>query len=293
MISSIEADRPRAVGEGDVRVLRPLRLREGPTGEGAGRGPHVGIAVDVETTGLDPKAGRVIELAVRRFRYDADGVVTDIDRAYEWREDPGEPLHPDISALTGLADADLAGREIDTDDATRLLRSASFVVAHNSSFDRAWVENRLPDAAGLPWVCSMRQVEWRSRGFDGRVLGYLLVQNGFYHCGHRASSDVDALIEMLRHRDGDGRTALAEMIQRGSKPSWLVRATGAHFDVKDLLRARGFRWDADHKVWAMEVADEELVPTQFWLAANVYSVDAKPRALCPELIRITPSTRFL
>lgn len=209
MIIDIDVGRVRAAGEEDVRVLRPLRLREGSTGQGTGRGPFVGIAVDVETTGLDPKTGKVIELAVRRFRYDADGVITDIDRAYKWREDPGEPLDPEISALTGLADEDLAGREIDTDDATRLLRSASFVVAHNSGFDRTWVENRLPNAAGLPWVCSMRQIDWRSRGFDGRVLGYLLVQNGFYHCGHRASSDVDALIEMLRHRDAEG-TAVQE-----------------------------------------------------------------------------------
>ncbi|MGJ3629337.1 hypothetical protein AB5I41_25250 [Sphingomonas sp. MMS24-JH45] len=97
---------------------------------------------------------------------------------------------------------------------------------------------------------------------------------------------------MLRHRDADGRTALSEMMARGSRPSWLVRAKGTHFDVKDQLRAQGFRWDAGHKVWAKEVDDDELVATQFWLAANVYSIDANPRAL-GRLIRITPSTRFL
>ncbi|WP_242095381.1 3'-5' exonuclease [Sphingomonas sp. CROZ-RG-20F-R02-07] len=281
-----------AAGKGLVRVLHPLNLPDGPTGDGVGRGPHVGIAVDVETTGLDPSTGKVIELALRRFRYDADGFVTDIDRAYEWREDPGEPLSEEIGILTGLTDADLAGREIDEGAATRLLRSASFVVAHNSGFDRTWVEQRLPDAAGLAWCCSMRQVDWRAREFDGRVLGYLLLQHGYYHCGHRASADVDALIQMLRHRDANGRTALAEMIERGSQPTWLVRATGAHFDVKDMLRARGFRWDGERKVWAKEVADEELVPTQFWLAGHVYSATARAKALGPEVIGITPQTRF-
>ena len=237
----------------------------------------------------------MIELALRRFRYDADGVITDLDEAFEWREDPGEPLHPDISALTSLTDADLAGREIDEDAATRLLRSASFVVAHNSSFDRAWVERRLPGAVGLRWCCSMRQVDWRARGFDGRVLGYLLLQRGLYHCGHRASADVDALIEMLRHEDAEGQTALSEMVERGAKPSWIVRARGAHFDVKDELRARGYRWDAatDRKVWWREVADADLVPEQLWLAANVYAADARPQKLCPELVRVTPRTRFL
>lgn len=193
-----------AAGKGDLRVLYPLHLPNGPTGDGAGRGPHVGIAVDVETTGLESSTGKVVKLALRRFRYDVDGFVTDIDRAYEWREDPGEPLSEEISVLTGLTDADLTGREIDEGTATRLLRSASFMVAHNSGFDRSWVEKRLPDASGLAWCCSMRQVDWRARGFDSRVLGYLLLQHGYYHCGHRASADVDALIQMLRHRDADG-----------------------------------------------------------------------------------------
>jgi DNA polymerase-3 subunit epsilon len=290
-----EVGRAPAAGTGDVRVLHPLRLRDGPTGEGAGRGPHVGVAIDVETTGLDVNTGKVIELAIRRFRYDADGVITDLDEAFEWREDPGEPLHPDISALTRLTDADLAGREIDEDDAARLLNSASFVVAHNSAFDRAWVERRLPGAAGLRWCCSMRQVDWRARGFDGRVLGYLLLQNGYYHCGHRASADVDALIEMLRHVDRDGRTALSEMVENGARPSWIVRARGAHFDLKDDLRTRGYRWDAadGRKCWWREVADHDLVGEEFWLAANVYSVDARPQKLGPEIVRVTPRTRFI
>jgi DNA polymerase-3 subunit epsilon len=290
----VEVGRP-AAGAGDVRVLHPLRLHEGPTGEGAGRGLHVGVGIDVETTGLDVDTGKIIQLAIRRFRYDADGVITHVDEPFEWLEDPGEPLHPDISALTGLTDADLAGREIDEGEATRLLRSASFVVAWNSSFDRAWVERRLQDAAGLNWCCSMRQVDWRRRGFDGRTLGYVLLQNGYYFCGHRASADVDAMLQMLRHEDMDGRTALSEMIETGAKPSWIVRARGAHFDLKDQLRARGYRWDAapNRKTWWREVADADLVPEQFWLAAHVYCADARPQKLCPEIVRVTPRTRFL
>ena len=284
--------RDAVVDDPPVRMLRPLLLRNGPTGDGDERGPFVGVAIDVETTGLDPKKGKIIELALRRFRYDHAGVITDVDQAYEWREDPGEPLTHEIIALTGITDDDLVGREIDEGAATRLLQSASFVVAHNSKFDRSWVEDRLPDAAGLAWCCSMEQVDWKARGFDGRVLGYLLVQAGYYHCGHRASSDVDALIQMLRHRDTDGRTSLAEMIDQGSRPSWLVRATGAHFDVKDMIRERGYRWSPDDKVWCREVVDVRLIEEQFWLAAHVYTINARPKAAGPGLERITPRNRF-
>lgn len=48
--------------------------------------------MDVETTGLDVASGKIIELALRRFPNDDAGNITDIDKSYEWREDPGEPL---------------------------------------------------------------------------------------------------------------------------------------------------------------------------------------------------------
>jgi DNA polymerase-3 subunit epsilon len=278
---------------GEVRHLLPLRLSKGPTVDGIHRGRFVGAAIDVETTGLDHRTGRIIELAIRRFRYDDAGEITHLDEPYEWREDPGEPLTEEIRRLTGLTDADLAGREIDEGAATRLLRSATIVVAHNARFDRTWVENRLPEACGLDWDCSMSEVDWRARGFDGKVLGYLLMQAGFYFCGHRASADVDALIQMLRHVSAGGRTALSEMIELGSRPSWMIRARGADFGVKDLLRERGYRWSSNDKVWWREIEDRCLDEEQFWLARNVYDFSAKPKALGPDIQRITAGTRFL
>lgn len=282
-----------APGAEKVRVLRPLNLASGPTGKTLGRGPYVGIAVDVETTGLNVESGKIIELALRRFRYDDAGNITDIDKCYEWREDPGEPLTSEVAALTGLTDEDLTGREIDDEAATRLLRSASFVVAHNAAFDRKWVEARLPDARGLAWCCSMSEIDWRARGFDGRVLGYLLLQSGFYFCGHRASVDVDALIQLLGDENCNGQTALAEMIARAGSPSWIVRARGADFSVKDALRARGYRWDAVRKLWSCEISGDALDREQWWLAANVYAVDANPKALGPDIERVTARTRYL
>lgn len=277
--------------DSSVRILHRLDVQEGPTGEGAGKGPHVGLVLDVETTGLDFERDAIIELAARRFRYDDEGVITHIDRPYEWTEDPGKPIPPEIAALTGLRDEDVAGRFIDDEAATRLLRSATVVIAHHSRFDRRWVERRLVGAQGLAWACTMEQVDWRSRGFDGRSLGFLLCQAGWFHDGHRAGADVDAVIQLLRHQFEDGQTALADLLERSARPSWVVRAVGADFSVKDLLRSRGYRWDPARKTWWTEVTDDERVREEFWLAANVYSTSA--RALGPTFEEISATTRFL
>lgn len=293
MSNTVDAGAQAASGEEPLRILRPLKLREGSIDHNLPRGKYVGVAIDVETTGLDVESGRIIELALRRFRYDDSGNITDIDQSYEWREDPGEPLSSEITTLTGLTDDALVGQEIDEEAATRLIRSASFVVAHNAAFDRKWIEARLPSTCGLAWCCSMTEIDWRARGFDGRMLGYLLLQSGYYFCGHRASVDVDALIQLLTNQDSDGRTALAEMIAHAGKPSWIIRARGADFGLKDALRARGYRWNPVRKVWWREVADQYLDQEQWWLAANVYAIDANPKALSPDIERITARTRFL
>jgi DNA polymerase-3 subunit epsilon len=279
--------------EADVRVLRRLEVLEGETGVGTRVDTGIGIALDVETTGIGDDDA-IIELAVRRFRYDASGVIVKIDRPYAWLEDPGRDLPADIVRLTGLTDADVAGAVIDDEVAVRLLKSATFVCAHNARFDRAHVERRLPEAAGLAWACSCNDIDWRAGGFDGRSLGWLLAQCGYYHGAHRAGDDVDAVIALLQHGLLDGSTALAKMLEMARAPTWRFRAVGAAFELKDQLRMRGYRWDSDGypKCWWRDVPDARRTEEEWWLAGQVYSAAARPKALGPMVERITWHERY-
>lgn len=276
----------------DVRVLRRLEVKEGFTGEGVDEGASVCAVVDVETTGLDHANDAIIQLAMRRFRYDADGVITRIGASWLWYEDPGRPIPPEITALTGIRDEDVAGRRFPDQDVVKALTRVTCVVAHHASFDRKWIERRFPGASGLAWACSMDDVPWQRRGMEGGKLGFLAAQCGFFYDAHRADVDVDAIIALLRHRFDDGRTALSVMMENAETDSWFVRAWGAAFGVKDRLRARGYRWNPDERVWGREIRDEERLGEECWLAANVYAAEARPRALQPAFERRTRWERY-
>lgn len=63
----------------DYRLLRRLEVPTGHTGRGRTDETGVGLVLDVETTGTG--ADDVpIELALRRFRHDRDGVIVVVDR---------------------------------------------------------------------------------------------------------------------------------------------------------------------------------------------------------------------
>jgi len=275
------------------RVLRRVDLPEGVIESSDELATSsVAAVLDVETTGLDHDADSIIELAIRRIRFDQSGRVLKIDRSYSWLEDPGRNVGPEITRITGLTDEELAGQVLDEGRAASLLASAAVIISHNAAFDRPFVEDRLPAVRGLPWACSCRQVPWEAFGFEGRSLGWLLAQGGLFHQGHRASSDVDALVALLMQELGDQRTVLAALMEAAQKPAWIVAAVGAHFDVKDRLKIRGYRWDSSEKYWWREVTDDDLAEERSWLADFVYRPDLGPRELGPDMQKVTWTSRF-
>ena len=102
------------------------------------------------------------------------------------------PIPAEITRLTGISDADVAGQRIDDDAATSLIASTAVAIAHNAAFDAPRIERRLPAIVEHAWACSCNEVPWPELGFDGRKLGHLLMQMGMFHHGHRAAVDVPA-----------------------------------------------------------------------------------------------------
>ncbi|WP_347092992.1 3'-5' exonuclease [Sphingomonas parapaucimobilis] len=258
----------------DYRVLRRIQTMER-------HAPHgtqglVGIALDLETTGLDHRTDEVIELALQRFRLDEFGRIIETGRPRGWLEQPSKPIPAAITRVTGIADPDVAGRSISDGEATAMLLGADFVVAHNASFDRRFLEKRLPLAAGRCWACSLNDVDWASLEFEGRTLSGLLMQMGYFYEAHRATTDVAALLQLLDHNLDEGGTIAARMVERAREPTWVIDALDAPFSAKEVLKDRGYRWDPLRRIWSVVVREGGLSDEVEWATLMLYAGRRSP-----------------
>jgi DNA polymerase III subunit epsilon len=253
----------------DYRVTRVLpQLSTLPLPEPIGQ-VRTALVVDTETTSLDWKTGKIIQIAAYAVRFDAKARIVGVGETRSWLEDPGEPLAFELTRLTGLTDQNLAGELIDDAAIEQLVDEAALIVAHHAKFDRPWWEARWPITRAKPWACSLTEIAWREHGFEGRSLGVLLDRAaGWFNARHRADADVEALVALLTTTLPPAHMALAEMVFTAAKPTVRISATGAPFAVKDALRHRGYRWVADQRVWQVDIAESSQEAELVWLAVE-------------------------
>ena len=256
----------------DFRVLRRLVPRlEFPLASGP---VATLLLLDTETTGLNAARDKVVELALLRVKVDLlTGQPVGAVQVYDGLEDPGMPMPDEIIAITGITDDMLRGQRLDDAEVQRMLEGVDLVLAHNAGFDRPFVESRLPQFAALNWACSFADIDWRQEGRGSAKLTSLAYDLGFFYDAHRAEMDCHALLAVLM---ASLKTTLASGLSRLIESvltlSFRLQATNAPFDAKDLLKARGYRWDGAQKVWHTRLGDASALTLECeWLKSAVYA----------------------
>jgi DNA polymerase III subunit epsilon len=272
-------------GSGDYKILRRLIPRSTST-EPAKPPEKTGIVLDVETTGLDHSVDEVIELGMVRFSYSEADVVTAVTGTFQAFREPSVPISPEITDLTGITNEMVAGQRIEKAAVEDFVGDVNVVIAHNAGFDRKFSEQFWPVFAQKHWACSFIEIDWRKHGFAGANLGYLLGHCGLFHDAHRAVDDCHAVLEILTGPlPGTSTTALAALLAHARKPSFRVWAENSPFDLKHVLKARGYRWsdgsDGAPRSWYIDVAEDGHKAEIEFLRIEIYQreVDVRSRSL--------------
>lgn len=256
----------------DFKIIRRITPRKS-FAENNGRVLSKGVVVDTETTGTNSDKDGIVELGMVLFEFDPEtGIAYSVLNSFDQLEDPGFPIPPEATAVHGITNDMVAGKRIDEASVERFLEGISLVVAHNSKFDRVFMEKRLPIFESLPWGCSFAQVDWSEEGIGSAKLEYIAYKYGFFYDAHRADVDCFALLEVLQQKlPKSGELVLKSILNSLGQKSYTVFATGSPFETKDTLKARSYRWDGDKKSWHITVTgDEALKAEVVWLKSSVY-----------------------
>ena len=157
------------------------------------------VVVDLETTGLRPGSARICEIGAVRVHE------LELADEFELLVDPGVPIGPAISALTGLRDTDLRGAPHPAIAVRRFLEFAGdgVLVAHNARFDLAFLDRETERLTGArlagPVVDTVGLARRLLAGRTPRAGLASLAQ--FFgtaaHPCHRALPDAQATAEIL------------------------------------------------------------------------------------------------
>lgn len=199
------------------------------------------LAIDVETTGVDRRTDRIVEIAAvamapgQRPRVVLDTLV-----------DPRRPLG--ATEVHGITPDMVVGAPIFADlvPALRAALANRVLVAHNGAFDLGFLRSALWRCGWddpVPWLCTMRGP--RALGASGRwPLWFACSRAGFQLAdAHCARADAFATAHLFRHQlaqcEREGIPTLAGWVARaravGMQDAWLDTVEAPAWPAPPLL----------------------------------------------------------
>lgn len=153
------------------------------------------VCVDLETTGLNPKKDRIIEIGAVKV---VDGVIVD---RYETFVNPGRKLEERIVELTGIKDEDICDAPVINEVLPEFIEFLEDypLLGHSVLFDfsflkKAAVDRKLPfekQALDSLRIARVHLAELESRSLD-KLCEYYQIP----HQAHRALADAEATVAL-------------------------------------------------------------------------------------------------
>ena len=227
--------------------------------------------LDVETTGKDRTGDEIIEIALKTILFDLESCsIVSITDTYESYNEPTISIKKEAFLVNRITDDMVKGKSIDWNQVNSIIEKADVIVAHNASFDRAFIDGNSSVSPRKIWACSLEDIDWSGRNFSNGKQELLCFWHGFYYDSHRAMNDVDALIHLVTHPHYTEDHPIVELIENAGKPYYKMKALKSPFLKKDTLKANNYKWDGGNKYWWKKLNFDEIEPEKDWLTESIY-----------------------
>jgi len=254
----------------DYQVLRKLS----PTSQfqpDSHQEKHKVCIIDTETTGLDTNQCEIIELGYQIIEFDSEGFFYQVIAEKNFLQEPKGEISAEVTKVTGITLDDVKGQSIPWQEVEQDMQDVKLIIAHNAGFDRPVLERFNPIFIDKVWGCSVVQIDWFNlANISSRSQEFLCWKAGnFFYDAHRALDDVQALSLLLQQPISQPpMPAFSFLLQTVRIQKVSIKATGAPFEIKDSLKSRGYRWNANEKVW-QKMLDANLQQEELaWLIEN-------------------------
>lgn len=261
---------------GNYRVLKRVVKRECFDAE-VQQGLKV-LLVDTETTGLNIEQADVIEVGALLLEVCAEtGRIGRVLAEYGELEDPGYEIPAESTDIHGISTEMVKGKCFNEDAFHQICEGVDLFVAHNAGFDKPFIERRFPWLEDSVWACSFQELPLVQEGYGSRKLENLLTECGFFHDAHRAVEDCNALAHFLATPlKTSQQMPMQVLLQSANESIYEISALHAPFEKKDAMKAKGFRWNNEDRIWEFVAIGfgqgKEIIE---WLREHVYSTTDK------------------
>ena len=108
----------------------------------------------------------------------------------------------------------------------------------------------------------------------GTKLPYLLMHSGMFYDAYQADADCHAALALLSlPLPKSGIPAFSRLLEAANTPTFRCWAVGAAFELKDVLKRRGYRWSSGEngapRCWYRDVTIDGREAEISFLEANI------------------------
>ncbi len=214
------------------------------------------VSIDLETTGLNPKTDKIIEIGARKV---INGSVTD---TFETLVNPGRKLEERIVELTGITQGMLCDAPYLDDVFSKLLEFLEDLplLGHSVLFDYSFLKKAAVDRKLFfpkKGIDTLKLARKYLPTLEHRSLDYLCEYYGLEHHAHRALADATATMA-LYHKLGE---LFYQPQERLFLPEELVYSVKRDTPATKAQKERLYRMVGQHKI-ALEVDVERLTKSE-------------------------------